>query len=106
MEASAVEFDHVADQHGQLSSLSVRPRSRQLDRRVSFGGFPPEKVSDCLEQLLAVPKRYIKTHQIFFRQVRQNIAVDRLIDEQGPVLAKPKFFKPCADVQTLHVPKP
>ena len=75
----------------------------------SFGGFPPEKLVDGLEQLLAVPERYVKTRQVFFGQVGQNIAVDRLIGEQGPVLAKPKFFKPCADVQTLHqiaCPKP
>jgi hypothetical protein len=69
---------------------------------VLFGRFPPEKVVDGLEKLLAVPQRYTKTHQIVVCQVRQNIAVDRLIGEEGPVLAKPKLFKPRSDVQTLH----
>jgi hypothetical protein len=64
---------------------------------------------DGLQQPLAVPQRNTEPHQIIVCQVRQNVAVDRLIGEQGPVLAKPKFFKPGADVQTLHeieYPKP
>src|ERR1700721_1458343 len=45
---------------------------------------------------------------MFRCQVGPNVAIDGLIDEQGPVLAKPQSFKPFADVHTFHelqVPK-
>jgi hypothetical protein len=67
-----------------------------------FGDSPPEQLVNGLQQLLAMAERYTETRQIIVGQIRQHVAVDRLIGEQGLVLAKPQFFKPSADVQSLH----
>lgn len=47
-------------------------------------------------------ERQAKTLQIRVGEIGQHVAVDRLLGEQAPVLAKPYLFKPSANIQTLH----
>jgi hypothetical protein len=58
------------------------------------GAVSPEERVDRLQQFFAVPQRYAKQRQVIICEVGQNIAVDRLLGKQRPILAKPDSFKP------------
>src|SRR5262249_60576751 len=59
---------------------------------------------DRLDQPLPVAQRYPELFEIIFRQLRQHVAIDRILDECLLVLSQPKFSQPAANVHDCPNP--
>src|SRR5262249_43356973 len=89
----------VADHHGEVTALGdgdagLRDGCAGLLARY----IRTVRLPDRLDQPLAVAQRYPELFEIAFRQVRQHVAVDRVLDEGPLVASEAQVSQPVADV--------